>query len=134
MLNYFLKISIESDADTGLQDALIPTKKDIAKLISYVKDDMHIVQYRKEIVVWVGIFLIALMGIFPPFSRTISGVGGTYIERGIGYYFILTQPNYEVENWQIGVKLDISRLCVQWVTVAIVTGGLLYIFREKKRV
>jgi hypothetical protein len=62
------------------------------------------------IILWIGIVIFVLMGLFPP-AQIRSSRGGRYIE----YEFILNSAN-----------ISFSRLFVQWAIVAIITGGLIY--------
>jgi len=52
-------------------------------------------------VLWVGIGIFVLMGLFPPSTRG-------------GYHFILDKSN-----------VSISRLCIQWAIVTVITGGFI---------
>lgn len=65
------------------------------------------------IILWIGIAIFVLMGLFPP-AESLSPVG-SYAN---GYGFIFTVDN-----------IAFSRLFVQWVIVAIITGGLIYSFK-----
>ena len=60
-------------------------------------------------ILWIGIVIFVLMGIFPPAERSFRG------EFYVGYEFILNSAN-----------ISFSRLFVQWVIVAAITGGLIY--------
>lgn len=61
---------------------------------------------------WIGITVFVLMGLFPP----------CYISRtGEQSYTFLFQPLLADTNWAI----DTHRLYVQWIMVAVVTGGLM---------
>src|SRR5262245_20208755 len=73
---------------------------------------------------WVGIAIVVLMGLFPPWveSRTSSSslphTGYTaFYSRG--YSFLFAPPT---EN--SAAFIDLSRLMVQWVIVAAITLGL----------
>jgi hypothetical protein len=92
---------------------------------------------KQTIVLWIGLAVILLMGIFPPWVRTFS-VKASYSEKNAGYKFILTPPQPVPEESGFGhdffgIKLDVCRLCVQWVVVSVVTGGLILTFRDKKK-
>lgn len=81
---------------------------------------------KQKFCLWIGIAVIVLMGIFPPVQRTtrtfeIYGNGETY--ETIGYGFILATG---------GGIVVFSNLLVQWIVVSIITGGLIYAFRDKK--
>ena len=61
-------------------------------------------------ILWVGIIIFVLMGLFPP--KEFNTPEGSHAD---GYGFIFTADN-----------IDFSRLFVQWAIVAVVTGGLIY--------
>lgn len=74
---------------------------------------------RKQIkCLWIGIVVFILMGLFPPFMTTSEG----YFR---GYMFVINDYSY--------LRVDISRLFVQWIIVAVVTGGLLLTFQQKEK-
>lgn len=86
---------------------------------------------KQRICLWIGIAVIVLMGIFPPVQRTHRSFGlelygngndETY-ETTIGYGFILATGDGAVV---------FSNILVQWIVVSIITGGLIYAFRDKK--
>ena len=70
-------------------------------------------------VLWVGLGLIVLMCLFPPW---------VYLQENYGYYCLFTPP-----AWISGLqpRLDISRLVVQCVAVALLTGAGIYTLRTK---
>ena len=68
---------------------------------------------KQKAILVVGIIIIILMGLFPPWVYT-SHYGTTYSE----YSFIATQP----EHRRSIVKLDSSRLVLQWIVVLIAMG------------
>ena len=72
------------------------------------------------IILWVGIAIVVLMGIFPPWAVTYQG-GGPYE----GYAFILSRPR-EI------CHIETTLLLVQWIMVAVVTGGLIITFKDRK--
>jgi hypothetical protein len=79
---------------------------------------------RKQIIcLWIGIIIIVLMGIFPPWSAY-KGDGECYLL----HKFILFQPAEK----NIPARIDTGHLFVQWIMVAVVTGGLIFTFRDKK--
>jgi len=57
------------------------------------------------ITLWVGIGVLLLMGLWPPAPRG-------------GYDFILD-----------AIRVSLSRLCIEWAIVAMLTGGLIYSLR-----
>jgi len=76
---------------------------------------------KQIIVLWIGIAAIVVMGIIPPWVVSIQGA----IEQR-GYGFILIPP----EKY---CHINTSRLYVQWIMVAVVTGGFLVTFKDKKK-
>ena len=82
---------------------------------------------RKQVIcLWIGIIVIVLLGLYPPWMIIIeSQVRGDSGFIGKGRHFMLHQYN---KQWQI----DTSRLGVQWIIVAVITGGLVVTFSGKK--
>jgi hypothetical protein len=68
-------------------------------------------------IIWIGIGIFVAMGLFPPW---ITAEG--YFR---GYMFVINNYSY--------LRVDISRLSVQWIIVAVITGGLFLTFQEKKK-
>lgn len=71
----------------------------------------------------VGIAVAVLMGIFPPWTDSFlldSGTQGRVQSQGsAGYAFILAPPKAEFLH---SITIDITRLLVQWVVVALAVG------------
>ena len=73
-------------------------------------------------VLWVGIGIFVLMGLFPPHKM----LGATGIHSiSVGYHFIVSKDQVR--------EIDPVRLCVQWAIVAVITGGLLYTLKDRKK-
>lgn len=69
------------------------------------------------IILWIGIAIIVLMGLFPP-EESYTGLsrrGGHTQRHGGGYDFILNVRG-----------ISFSLLFVQWAIVTLITGGLIY--------
>jgi hypothetical protein len=79
---------------------------------------MH--KYQTKVMI-AGLVLIILMGAFPPWTYTFT-LQGIYSEVPAGYSFIADPPQPRERNYAHGVKLDIGRLFVQWIIVAVSTG------------
>lgn len=75
---------------------------------------------------WIGITIIALMGLFPPWHTQIPQRG---TQKPFGYAFIFAPP--EVES-AVYPTLNIPRLMIQWFLVSVVTGSLIITFKDKK--
>ena len=81
----------------------------------------------RNIILWLGITTFVLMSIFPPWVH-IEG-------HDLGYKFISTPPTVEFPygiTTKLPAIIDFKRLAVQWAVVVVVTGGLIYTFRDKK--
>ena len=73
---------------------------------------------KQKICLWLGIAVFGLMGLFPPFiSPEPYWTGG----RPRFYQFILSTYG----------NIDISRLCIQWAMIVVVTVSLIYILKVK---
>jgi hypothetical protein len=73
------------------------------------------VNRKQRTCLWAGIIVFVLMGLFPP----------GYYASGYHEYTFLFLPLIQVT----GCRIDIHRLFVQWIMVAVVTGGLILTFR-----
>lgn len=83
---------------------------------------------KQKIVLWVGIAIFVLMELFPPWMAA-NPQGGNYIAAGYG--FILNPPHFQSEElWRC--RIDFPQLLAQWAMVAVVTGGLIYAFKDEK--
>jgi len=78
---------------------------------------------RQVVALWVGIGLMVLMGVVPPWVEIVRGPiqgGGNYMEFPCGYYLLVAPP--KPQNC-ISYKVDTTRLVIQFVLVALVMGG-----------
>jgi hypothetical protein len=66
-------------------------------------------------ILWVGIIIVVLMGLFPPEKKYGSFTERLYIS---GYDFILNVSN-----------IAFTRLLIQWIIVGVITAGLIYSFK-----
>jgi len=79
------------------------------------------------IVLWVGIAIVVLMGIFPPWVA-IAEASHFYL----GYSFILSPPE-EMKRGEMHIAvIELTRLLTQWIMVAVIVGGLIITFKDKK--
>jgi len=78
--------------------------------------------YRSQVILWIGILLIVLICLFPPWLQPYPHANGSNF---MGYYFLMFPPDD-------GYQLDFGRLGLQCGIVAIITGGLLYTLKDKK--
>jgi len=78
---------------------------------------------KQKIVLWIGIAIVVLMGLFPPWMGYIKA------ERGyIRHTFIWYHPAAR----NMGMRIDVPHLCVQWSIIVAITGGLIITFKNKK--
>ena len=74
---------------------------------------------NQKIVVIIGLVIIVLMGLFPPWKLSYQG-----LSVAKGYSFFAISPAYNT-------NVDSSRLLVQWLGVCIVVGGIVLILKKK---
>ncbi len=100
---------------------------------------------KKLIILWVGIFLIVLMGLFPPWvlEREIRNYGedikyttepGPYswIGKPPRAYRYSSKSDSFVEVYPRPKFVDLYRLGIQYFVVAVVAAGLIITLRDKK--
>ncbi len=70
---------------------------------------------------WIGIIVFVLMGLFPPYevTRMVNQAGKT-IEGPIKYEFFFSPPG----------DISFTRLIIQWITVSVLTAGAIYSTRK----
>ena len=87
---------------------------------------------KQSTLLQVGIVVAVVMGIVPPWTDSRLLMDGHLAMQGAaGYSFILNPPKTEVLHI---ITLDVSRLVVQWVVVALATGcGVLYLRESSKQ-
>jgi hypothetical protein len=87
---------------------------------------------KQRRLIWVGIVIIAIMGVFPPWTHTFKN-HLTYSEVPAGYCFIASPPNKLIPSSIFsGVKVDMARLLVQLIgTMIILSLGLLATAKRK---
>ena len=104
----------------------------------------------KQVVVLLGIFLVVLMGLYPPWLYTIDsrqeGDVSIRAESPAGYHSVFNPPPLSspedshhlaavVRFWlpRVGsTRLNHLCLLVQWLGVVIVVGGLVLVLAEKR--
>jgi len=86
-------------------------------------------QQRKIVVISIAIFV--LIGLFPPWVYTFKHKD-TYSAKSAGYAFIAVAPPPEQDTLAHGVKIDLSRLLIQWVLLVGVSGGVLLLAPRKE--
>lgn len=76
---------------------------------------------KKQIkVLWIGIPIFVLIGLFPPLkSRSPKPISRTNMPQIITVF-------------DSGSKVDGTKLFVYWSIIVVLTGGLIYTFKDKK--
>mgnify|MGYP000244575914 CR=1 FL=1 len=80
------------------------------------------------LVMWVGIAIVVLMGIFPPWAEQV-----TYIDDGVrrciagGYHWLWFR--HFPSNSELTIYT--TRLAIQCLIVALLTAGFVFTFKEK---
>ncbi|MBA7671146.1 hypothetical protein ES703_79297 [subsurface metagenome] len=94
--------------------------------------------WKQKICLWVGIVVIVLMGIFPPTRRGYCPAV-TYwpglIQPGVPRRPLWVKPVHYGYTFLFSAEVSdigFGKLIVQWAVVAVVTGGLIFIFGDKK--
>jgi len=80
-----------------------------------------ILNEKQRKVVIIGIVLFIIMGLFPPWIYTLNAESVNR-EKPAGYALIISPPEPEKNAVVFGVKIDISRLIIQWLVLAAATG------------
>lgn len=94
--------------------------------------DIFTNQIERKIIL-IGICMIFLMGLFPPWTDTFHRAGMKAVEKPAGYSFLLTPPSSErITSAYYGVQIDFSRLLLQWFLMAIAGGGVVFAMRAWK--
>lgn len=81
---------------------------------------------KQKVALWVGIAAAVIMGLYPPWNYDHPKLGS----KSIGYSSIFTPAQKQVTEYndtytETANAIDATRLIIEWVLVAIVTGGLI---------
>ncbi len=91
---------------------------------------------KQKVCIWIGIASFVLMGLLPPWVyRFDSDV--VRMEASAGYSFLTSPPapkeGYYAEQGDfITVRIDVTRLLIQWAMVVVLVGGLFVTLRERR--
>ena len=86
-----------------------------------------IMNKKQLIVMWIGIIAIVLMGLVPPWFFKPYKINTRAVDHSESFYkFITPRPL----KGKLLADIDFSLLCVQWVIVAAITGGLVVTFAD----
>lgn len=75
---------------------------------------------KQRIILWIGIIIVVLMGLFPPLhhTETRGGPGPFFLD----YDFLLNTRR----------ELDFARLITQWIIISVLTAGAIYSTKKSK--
>ena len=83
---------------------------------------------KQKTILIIGIVVILLMGAILPWNYTYKS-SSTYRETPAGYYFIIFSPPTRRGH---GIKIDVSRLIIQWITTIAATSAGVMLTAKKK--
>ena len=91
---------------------------------------MNLNPMQVKIVIASAAIFIA-MGVFPPWIYTLDAES-IHREKPAGYALIIAPPPPERKAPAFGVRLDISRLLVQWLVLGAATVGAVLLAKEPR--
>jgi hypothetical protein len=98
---------------------------------------------KQSTIIIIGLGIILLMGLIPPWKCAFSVAKLSHLERPAGYGFIFYPPspvNF-AKSGEFGtttmsnpsywsVRLDFSRLFIQWAVIVIAVAGICLVLKE----
>ncbi len=100
---------------------------------------------KQRTIIIIGLGIILLMGLIPPWKCAFSVARLPRLERPAGYGFIFYPPSpvkvaksEEFGSTFMGrpsywsVQLDVKRLLIQWAVVIIAMAGIFLVFKENE--
>lgn len=81
---------------------------------------------KQKYVLLIGVGFIFLMGLFPPFYEK-----GYHVYSG--YYFFTSTGKF-VGLIFVPIYIDFLRLCLQWFLIALMTGALFVVMKDKPKI
>lgn len=91
-----------------------------------------ILNRTRRIVLILGVVVFVLMGLFPPWTYVFH-IQTVHSEKPAGYAFIAEPPMPEHNDAPFGVKIDISRLVVQWLVLSAATSLCIFMTGPRKK-
>jgi|WetSurMetagenome_2_1015567.scaffolds.fasta_scaffold1208274_1 hypothetical protein len=77
------------------------------------------------------VVVIVLTGLFPPWVQTFKK-DGMYSEKSLGYFIIISPPHPESTFRALGIKIDFSRLFLQWFLIGLIGASAIVFTTDKK--
>lgn len=78
-----------------------------------------------------AVTLFVFAGCYPPWVRTFDRTG-THRQTPAGYSLIFLPPSPE-DNFNAGVRIDITRLSIEWVLIASAASAALLLSPKESR-
>jgi hypothetical protein len=91
---------------------------------------------KQKIITLIGMVTILTMSLFPPW-RIVDESTAVPREKPAGYYCLFSPPEppvtYDEEGREdfVSMRLDMSRLAVQWISALFLMAGALYLTHTK---
>lgn len=79
----------------------------------------------RRVPVLLGLLVFALMGLIPPWQYTFTPEGAATATKPAGYHLLFEPPEPERRHALAGVRIDVSRLAIQWAILAAIIGVFL---------
>ena len=84
-------------------------------------------------------FLLFLLAVWlisaavPPWVHTFTApAGGGSATRPAGYFLLWQPPAPRSSNRRAGVRIDLDRLLIQWVIIAVLGGAHIFLRRQRQ--
>lgn len=87
---------------------------------------------KQQKIVIIGVVLFVLMGLIPPWTYTLE-TQAIHRAKPAGYALIISPPDPEKNAAAFGVRIDISRLIIQWLVLTAATSLGAYITRSNDK-
>ena len=85
---------------------------------------------RQIKIVIISTLIFIIMGLFPPWTYTHDN-RSMHIENPAGYGFIIEPPESKGDSYRDGIKLDVSRLTIQWLMLIVLSGSALFLTKKR---
>jgi hypothetical protein len=83
---------------------------------------------------WIGLFILLLVGVFPPWKGSYSA-DGTQVSTRAGYHPIWNPPSSEQDvpdnATALAYQVDLKRIAVQFAVVLFLINGGYFLLRSK---
>src|SRR6266571_3970404 len=83
---------------------------------------------KQRVAIVLGLVLLALLGLFPPWTDSLTAPMGYHQELPSGYRFLFSPPRPFDDRHSI--TLDLKRLAVSWTVVLLLTGVIVVLLHS----